>query len=592
MPQRGKYKKARNQPSVAPMLNATMSAKSVSSAISCDSLRSASNPQETNGLVSKKRRRETRDSVGNSPQDGSRTLKKEKKAKTMENNTVVEKVHESTEITLSEEMQQLEKRITDNITNHNQDTMKNLIQETMKEMLKPIQDSIDNLLVLKTNMESQEGRITQLKYENSKLNNELNQIKTEMGYFQRKINQLEDRSLEKNLIFQGISESIPDDEEAQTEKIYRTISDTISRETPEERLQLAREVEIIRTRRLGKPDPSRTRAISVELLNKYDVEQIYANRFSMEEGVFVDKEFCQATEKDRRLLRPILKAAKNLPEYKKKCRLEGNQLVLDGKRYNKENLHQLPKKLDPMKVATKSTEDSLGFFGELCPLSNFHRSPFLYNEVNYHSSEQMIQHMKAKVFGDKVVQKQILDAKTPLECKHLSKDISNFSFKTWAKKAKDVCKKGLEAKFMQNPRAMQSLLETGHKKLVECMYDTLWGNGIPLHQPMCLNQHLWKNQGILGKLLQEIRQKHLDLAKVLLPSLNPWFHQGSPNTSNTPNFNQNTVAVTMSKPMDKSYHPASPSIAVANSTNSFTTPVDMQVTESGSTELETRNSKL
>ena len=372
----------------------------------------------------------------------------------MENNTVVEEVHESNEITLSEEMQQLEKRITDNITNHNQDTMKILIQETMKEMLKPIQDSIDNLLVLKMNMESQEGRITQLKHENSKLNNELNQIKMEMGNFQRKINQLEDRSLDKNLIFQGISESLPDDEEAQTEKIYRAISDTISREIPEERLQLAREVESIKTRCLSKPDPSRTCAISVELSNKYDVEQIYANRFNMEEGVYVDREFYQATEKDRRLLRPILKAAKNLPQYKKNCRLEGNQLVLDGKRYNKENLHQLPKKLDPMKVVTKTTEDSIGFFGELCLLSNFHHSPFLYNEVNYHSLEQMIQHMKAKVFVEKVVQKQILDAKTPLECKHLSKDISNFSFKTWAKKAKDVCKKGLEAKFMQNPRAM------------------------------------------------------------------------------------------------------------------------------------------
>ena len=184
MPKRGKYKKVRNQPSIAPMLNATTSAKSASSAISCDNSRSASNLQEANGLVSKKRRRETGDSVGSSPQDGSRRLKKEKKkAKTMDNNKAIEKVHESTETTLSEEMQQLEKWITDNITNHNQDTMKNLIQETMKEMLKPIQDSIDNLLVLKTNMETQEGRITQLKYENLKLNNELNQIKTEMGYF-------------------------------------------------------------------------------------------------------------------------------------------------------------------------------------------------------------------------------------------------------------------------------------------------------------------------------------------------------------------------------------------------------------------------
>ena len=64
-----------------------------------------------------------------------------------------------------------------------------------------------------------------------------------------------------------------------------------------------------------------------------------------------------------------------------------------------------------MKVATKSTDEAIEFFGELCPLSNFHHIPILYNEVNYHSSEQMIQHMKAKLFGDKIVQKHILDAK-------------------------------------------------------------------------------------------------------------------------------------------------------------------------------------
>ena len=90
MPKRGKYKKVRNQPSVAPMLNATLSAKSVSanSAISCDSLGSASKPLEVNNLTSKKRRRETGNSAGSSPQDSVCTLKKEKKkAKTMENNT-------------------------------------------------------------------------------------------------------------------------------------------------------------------------------------------------------------------------------------------------------------------------------------------------------------------------------------------------------------------------------------------------------------------------------------------------------------------------------------------------------------------------
>ena len=81
----------------------------------------------------------------------------------------------------------------------------------------------------------------------------------------------------------------------------------------------------------------------------------------------MDKEFSYATEKDHRLLRPILKAAKKLPEYKKKCRMDGNQLVLDGKHYTKGKLHQLPKKLDPMKVVTKSTDETLGFFGKIVP---------------------------------------------------------------------------------------------------------------------------------------------------------------------------------------------------------------------------------
>ena len=81
MPKCGKYKKVKNQPSVAPMLNITSSAKSVSatSLTNSDRERSASNSLETNYQTSKKRRRETGDSAGSSPQDSVRTLKKEKK---------------------------------------------------------------------------------------------------------------------------------------------------------------------------------------------------------------------------------------------------------------------------------------------------------------------------------------------------------------------------------------------------------------------------------------------------------------------------------------------------------------------------------
>ena len=409
MPKKEKYKKDKTQPSVALMLNSTPSAKSAQSAEAIN-IDKEPNPQKKKR--NKKRRRETGDSAENSPQNSSNPNRSEKKkAKTMETSIN----QEGCDNTLSVEMQEMEKRITESITNHNQESMKSLIQETMKEMLRPIQDSINNLLGMKTNLESQEGKITKLKYENSKLSSEVHQLKCEMSEVQKKLTQLEDKSLERNLIFQGISEMTPDDENARAEKIYRVISATISRDTPDERLQLAREVELIRTRRLGKPDPTRTRALSVEFSNKFDAEQIYANRFSMDDGIYVDKEYSYATERDHRLLRPILKAAKNIPEFKKKCRLGGNQLVIDSKHFTKENLHQLPKNLDPMKVTTKSNDETMGFFGELCPLSNFHHSSFLYNEVEYHSSEQMKQHMKAKLFGDKTAQALILNAKTPLE---------------------------------------------------------------------------------------------------------------------------------------------------------------------------------
>ena len=98
---------------------------------------------------------------------------------------------------------------------------------------------------------------------------------------------------------------------------------------------------------------------------------------------------------------------------------------------------------------------------------------------------------------------------------------------------KSCAKKDLEAKFAQNPKAMQALLETGHKRLVECTHDGLWGNGIPLYQPNCLNQQQWKRHGILGELLQDIRARHLEIARTLLPA-NPWFQRGPPNFGLSP----------------------------------------------------------
>ena len=46
------------------------------------------------------------------------------------------------------------------------------------------------------------------------------------------------------------------------------------------------------------------------------------------------------------------------------------------------------------------------------------------------------------------------------------------------------------------------LYKTGNKKIVECASDRLWGNGMPLGDPACLDSTKWICQGILGQMLE------------------------------------------------------------------------------------------
>ena len=155
----------------------------------------------------------------------------------------------------------------------------------------------------------------------------------------------------------------------------------------------------------------------MEFSNKFDVEQIFANRFDFNDGIYVNREYSKETERNRRLLCPILQAAKKLPEYKDVCRMEADVLNLNGTKFNKDNLHELPAKLNIMEIATKSNADVVGFFGEICPLSNFYPSKFLHNGIEFHSSEQFIQHAKATFFGDLYTQTTVLNAETVLGAK-------------------------------------------------------------------------------------------------------------------------------------------------------------------------------
>ena len=218
----------------------------------------------------------------------------------------------------------------------------------------------------------------------------------------------------------------------------------------------------------------------------------------------MDREYSDEVERKRKALRPILKAACEHKDFKKKCKLDGDKLVIHGKKFTLDNRHNLPPELDVFKITSKSNNNTIGFFGELNPLSNFHPCAFEVNGIHFHSSEQFIQYTKSMFFNDLETSSKILSCKSALESKNLSRNIKGVEEEKWEDVAKSLCQRGIAEKFCQNPKLMESLPNTGNKVLVESAANKLWGTGVPLHKSGCLDSTLWTGHGILGEILSEI----------------------------------------------------------------------------------------
>ena len=220
------------------------------------------------------------------------------------------------------------------------------------------------------------------------------------------------------------------------EKVYRELSKTIDASAEWERLKLAKEMNMVKCERIGRPLPGRTRPISIEFQYQQDMDYILGNKKFLHKGIFADKEYTPEIERRRRLLHPILKATRNLKDFENSCRLEEDHLTIDGKHYTMETLDLLPNTLNIFNISSHSSESTIGFFGELNPLSNFHKAAFTCDNMRYHLSEQYIQHCKANYFGDYITVNKIINSTTALECKQLSVSIRNFDRKQWEKVVK------------------------------------------------------------------------------------------------------------------------------------------------------------
>ena len=95
-------------------------------------------------------------------------------------------------------------------------------------------------------------------------------------------------------------------------------------------------------------------------------------------GIYVNNEFPPHVKRNQDRLCPILHLARSNSSYKDKCKLEGDSLVIDGRKYTINEIGNLPPELTAFQSVQKTDDQYLAddqylvFHREWSPFSNFH----------------------------------------------------------------------------------------------------------------------------------------------------------------------------------------------------------------------------
>ena len=405
-------------------------------------------------------------------------------------------MEDTTNVATNDDLKQMEERITQSLGNK--------IDQSLKEAM----DSALAKLIETNNNAEMHPALAGLAKDTRKVVTKVKKIESEQSKLKRKIQDLENRVLCNNLVLKGVPDTKWEEERETLQKVYHELCNAVEEKENTTKLETIQKIGIRKCRRLGRhnPDSKHPRPISIEFVHRHDVLNLLENKKKLNKGIYLDKEYSYEVERKRKVLRPILLAARDKDKYKTRSKMEDDKVVIKGKHYGMDNLDELPSDLEIFKITSKENRDVIGFFGELNPLSNFHPAEFTVNETTYHCSEQFIQQTKALYFSDTETADKIMNASTPLECKNIARKISNFHQETWDSVAKSECAKGINEKFLQNPDLLDVLLNrTGTKTIIESAKDDVWGTGVALHSPNCLIRTKWTSQGIMGEILQELR---------------------------------------------------------------------------------------
>lgn len=154
----------------------------------------------------------------------------------------------------------------------------------------------------------------------------------------------------------------------------------------------------------------------------------------------------------------------------------------------------------------------IGFFHEYEEygfFSNWYPAEFDYAGKHFSNVEQFMMYHKVLMFQKYDLADQIMKTDDPSKCKKIAgQKFPEFNSDLWDRTCFTIVKRGVKAKFAQNPVILQKLLDTDNTLLAECSpYDKKWGIGIDIKDSDRHEIPKWKGKNLLGRILMEAREE-------------------------------------------------------------------------------------
>lgn len=140
------------------------------------------------------------------------------------------------------------------------------------------------------------------------------------------------------------------------------------------------------------------------------------------------------------------------------------------------------------------------------PMSQWYKSSFKLDGIEYCTAEQWMMAEKARLFGDEATLKEILKSTSPRKQKELGREVKNFVVGDWNKVARNIVYNGNYLKFSKNKDLLEELMKTKGTTLVEASpVDRIWGIGLADDDPRALRRETWLGKNWLGEVLTKVR---------------------------------------------------------------------------------------